>query len=72
MAVQSDSRLVEALRDGDQEAYVRLFRRHERSVRAVALAVLCDHDAAQDATQEAFLTAYEKVGSLRKGSSFGP
>jgi len=49
-----------------------LFERYERSVQAVALAVLGDHHAAQDVVQESFITAYEKLGGLRKGSSFGP
>jgi len=38
----------------------------------VALAVLGDYHAAQDVVQESFVTAYRKLGGLRKGSSFGP
>lgn len=72
MKTQSDSTLVKAVLDGDREAYGSLFERHERSVQAVALAVLGDHHAAQDAVQESFMTAYKKLGGLRKGSSFGP
>ena len=72
MNTQSDSTLVEAVINGDREAYGCLFERYERSVQAVALAVLGDHHAAQDAVQESFMTAYKKLGGLRKGSSFGP
>ena len=72
MNTQSDSTLVKAVLNGDKEAYGCLFERYERSVQAVALAVLDDHHAAQDAVQESFITAYEKLGGLRKGSSFGP
>ena len=72
MNTQSDSTLVKAVLNGDREAYGCLFERYERSVQAVALAVLGDHHAAQDAVQESFITAYEKLGGLRKGSSFGP
>lgn len=72
MNTQSDSVLVKAVLNGDREAYGSLFERYERSVQAVALAVLGDHHAAQDAVQESFMTAYKKLGGLRKGSSFGP
>ncbi|MBN1360637.1 MAG: RNA polymerase sigma factor [Sedimentisphaerales bacterium] len=70
--MQSDSELVQVALGGDREAYAVLFRRHERSVLAVALAVLGDYHAAQDAAQEAFVAAYRNLGGLRIGSSFGP
>ncbi len=72
MNVKSDSELVKAVLDGDRQAYGRLFERYERSVQAVALAVLGDYHAAQEAVQESFLKAYTKLSGLRKGSSFGP
>jgi RNA polymerase sigma-70 factor (ECF subfamily) len=72
MNTLSDSKLVEAVLNGDREAYGCLFERHERSVQAVALAVLGDYHAAQDVVQESFVKAYTKLGGLRKGSSFGP
>lgn len=72
MNTQSDSKLVKAALNGDRDAYGCLFERHERSVQAVALAILGDWNAAQDAVQESFVTAYRKLGGLRKASSFGP
>jgi RNA polymerase sigma-70 factor (ECF subfamily) len=72
MNTQSDSKLVRAVLNGDRDAYGCLFDRHERSVQAVALSVLSDYHAAQDVVQESFVTAYRKLGGLRKGSSFGP
>ena len=72
MNTQSDSKLVKAVLNGNRDAYSCLFERHERSVQAVALAVLGDYHAVQDAVQESFVTAYRKLGGLRKGSSFGP
>ncbi len=71
MGMQSDSELVQVALHGDRQAYGRLFERHERSVLAVALAVLGDYHAAQDVTQEAFVTAYVRLGSLRRRASFG-
>lgn len=72
MNTLSDSKLVEAVLNGDREAYGCLFERHERSVQAAALAILGDYHAAQDAVQESFVIAYTKLGGLRKGASFGP
>jgi RNA polymerase sigma-70 factor (ECF subfamily) len=72
MNTPSDSTLVEAVLNGDREAYGRLFERHERSVQAVALAILGDYHAAQDVVQESFVIAYTKLGGLRKGASLGP
>ena len=72
LPIPADSELIEALLDGDEQAYVRLFERHEQSVKAVTTAVLGDYHAAQDATQEAFLTAYRRLSGLRKRSAFGP
>lgn len=72
MNTQSDSKLVKAVLNGNREAYGCLFERHERSVQAVALAILGDYHSAQDVVQESFITAYRKLNGLRKGSSFGP
>lgn len=69
--MKSDAELVAAVLRGDRKTYAALFQRHERSVLAVALAVLRDHHLAQDIVQEAFVTAYEKLASLRSPASFG-
>ena len=69
--MNSDSELVNAVLDGEREAYAVLVARYERAVRATALAVLRDHHAAQDVAQEAFVSAYEKLGRLRKPATFG-
>ena len=68
----SDSQLIKAVLKGDSQAYVPLYERYERTVLAIALSVLKDHHAAQDATQEVFVQAYQKLGDLRKQTSFGP
>ena len=69
--MQSDAQLVNAVLSGQKDAFAELVSRYERSVRTVAIAVLDDHTAAQDAAQEAFVRAYEKLGSLRRASAFG-
>jgi RNA polymerase sigma factor (sigma-70 family) len=71
-AVQSDSELVNAVLDGNKEAFAILVKRYERPVRAVALAVVGDHHLATDVSQDAFVKAYEALAELRKPGAFGP
>ncbi|MGE5610403.1 MAG: RNA polymerase sigma factor [Bacillota bacterium] len=69
--MQSDAQLVQAVLSGDRAAYGALVQRYQRAVYAAALAVLHDRDAAQDAAQDAFVIAFEKLGSLRDPGAFG-
>jgi len=57
---------------GDRASFAVLVRRHERAVLAIALGILRDQHAAQDAAQDAFVTAYEQLGTLRCGARFAP
>jgi len=68
---QSDAELVELVLDGDGAAFAQLVRRYEAPVRAVGLNTLGNTDAADDAAQEAFIRAYEKLGQLRTPAAFG-
>ena len=70
--LQSDGDLVDAVVGGDRAAFAILVRRYEPALRAVAMSVLRDAHLAQDAAQEAFVKAYEKLGSLRRAGAFGP
>lgn len=70
--MQSDAQLVKACLNGDKEVFVVLVKRYERPARAVALNVLGDYHKTQDAVQDAFLRAYEKLPTLSKYSAFGP
>ena len=47
-------------------------RRYERAAIVTAYSVLGDFHWAQDAAQEAFVIAYQKLGGLRDAASFGP
>jgi len=68
---ESDAEMVRAVLSGQTHAYGRLVTRHEQAVRAAALTVLCDWHLAEDAAQEAFLRAYQGLGTLKNDSSFG-
>jgi RNA polymerase sigma-70 factor (ECF subfamily) len=70
--VESDAELVNAVLNGQKEAFSVLVRRYERPVRAVAVNLLGDRASAQDAAQEAFVRAFENLAGLRKTEAFGP
>lgn len=69
--MRSDSDLVTAVLAGERSAYAELVQRYERAVHAAAMEILRNHHSAQDVAQEAFVTAYRKLGSLHEGAAFG-
>ncbi len=68
---QSDAALVAASLEGDHEAFGRLYDRFARLVRALIYDAFLDYTVTQDLTQETFLRAYHKLGSLRNWDGFG-
>jgi len=70
--VPSDAELIQQVRAGNTDAFASLVGRYERSVRGVAFAALGDHHSAEDATQEAFVSAFRSLESLRDAAKFGP
>jgi RNA polymerase sigma-70 factor (ECF subfamily) len=71
MLEKSDAELIEVVLAGDSEAFSALVRRYERPVRAAAMNIVHDRHLADDAAQEAFVKAYQKLAGLRKPSVFG-
>src|SRR5499426_941443 len=61
----SGAELVREARRGDKRAFVEIVARHQAMVCGVALGILGDFAASEDAGQEAFLTAWRKVQELR-------
>ena len=70
--MRTDAELVNAVLDGEKQAFAVLVKRYERVVRAVALDILGDYHSATDASQDAFVKAYEQLAGLRKPEAFGP
>ena len=62
--------LIEAARHGDREAFGELVTMHERVVFRTALAALGSREDAEDASQEAFVVAWQKLGGFRAASTF--
>src|SRR5438093_5084588 len=61
-----DAELVQATRRGDKRAFVEIVARHQAMVCGIALGILGDFAASEDAAQEAFLTAWRKFHDLRE------
>lgn len=66
----SDARLVRRAREGDGAAYETLVRRHLNTAYAVALAELADRGDAEDAVQDSFIMALERLDDCRDPSAF--
>jgi RNA polymerase sigma-70 factor (ECF subfamily) len=67
---RSDENLVAASREGDRQAFGTLVGRHRRRVFATCLALLGNQADAEDATQEVFVKALERLHTLRGGGKF--
>ena len=62
--------LVVAARAGDVEAYGRLVQATQTMAYAVAVSVLKDSAAAQDAVQQAYLRGFRRLGDLQDPATF--
>jgi RNA polymerase sigma-70 factor, ECF subfamily len=67
----TDAALVQRARQGDSEAFEALVRRHLRAAYAVALARVGEPTDAEDACQDAFVTALERIEECRDPDRFG-
>jgi RNA polymerase sigma-70 factor, ECF subfamily len=67
----TDGDLVRRARRGDESAFGRLVERYQRPAYAVALSVTGRHEDAEDAAQEAFLVALDRLEECRSPERFG-
>jgi RNA polymerase sigma-70 factor (ECF subfamily) len=65
-----DLELVRLAQQGDRDAFGRLVERNRASVFRAAYAALGSASEADDVAQDAFISAYRKLGSFRGQSSF--
>jgi RNA polymerase sigma-70 factor (ECF subfamily) len=63
-------RLVAAARTGDRSAFGQLVSLHERAVYRTALAALARRQDAEDAAQDAFVVAWQRLPGFRGEASF--
>lgn len=67
----ADAALVAAARTGDRSAFALLVDRHRAGLLAACGRLLRDDALAEDAAQEAVVTAYVELGRLRQPERFG-
>ena len=66
----TDAELVALARQGDHEAFGELVTRHQTAVYRAALAAVGSPAEAEDASPDAFVSAYRRLGSFRGDASF--
>jgi RNA polymerase sigma-70 factor (ECF subfamily) len=62
--------LVERTRQGDLSAYDELVRRYQERIYGTVYHMTSNHEDANDITQDAFIKAFQVIGSFKGGSSF--
>lgn len=67
---EDDARLVTASKGGDQDAFSLLVQRYQRRVFNLVLRMLQDYEEASEATQEAFLAAWQGLPAFRGEARF--
>jgi len=69
MSARPDAELVRAAQTGDAASFEQLYVRYAPVVHAIALGRLAKQDA-DDVTQNVFITAWKKLGTLREPAAF--
>lgn len=67
---QTDFELINRTLSGDQDAFTDLVRRYDKRVHALAWRKTGDFHIAEDITQDTFLRAYRKLGTLKNPNLF--
>ena len=62
-----EQRFIQLTRNGDYDAFNRLVAEYQGAVFAVALRMVRNRAAAEDITQDAFISAFRKISSYRGG-----
>lgn len=64
-----DAALISAMAAGDQQALSRLYERYGRMLHAIAVRITGDRQAAEECTQDAFMSAWRWASSFDPGRS---
>ena len=67
---QNDAQLIQRVLQGEQEAFSPLVRKYQQGVHALVWRKIGDFHIAQEITQDAFLAAYKKLGTLKNHTQF--
>src|SRR5262245_46034313 len=69
---RDEADLLRKAQGGNLFAFEEIVRRYQRRTYAVAIRILRRHDLADDVVQEAFLRAWQSLGSFDLARPFGP
>ncbi|MBQ9115403.1 MAG: RNA polymerase sigma factor, partial [Clostridia bacterium] len=69
--MEADETLVMLTLAGDEGAYEALVKRYQRAVISSAISITKNHFMAEDAAQDAFVTAWMKLDTLYEAQKFG-
>ena len=68
--ILKDAELVQQVLQGNQEAFKCLVKKYQKGVHTLAWRKIGDFHIAQEITQDAFLKAYQKLGTLKNHNLF--
>lgn len=68
MSDAEEQRLVQESQNGDGESFNQIVLLYQRRIYNICFRMLGDTDAASDATQDAFISAFRKIETFRGGS----
>jgi len=71
MVLKSDENLVKAVKDGCIDSFGCLYKQYYNSIAALAYSVTGDKNLAQDAAQETFAIACQRIIGLKDNAKFG-
>ncbi len=72
MVEESDSDLVACIRQGNLDAFERLYHRHKRVIFRAALAMTGDRGLAEEVLQDTFVRMYQHIHTLHGDPSLAP
>ena len=67
---KKDAELIQRTLDGEKSAFTALVEKYQKGVHALAWQKIGDFHIAQEITQDAFLRAYQKLGTLKNHNLF--
>jgi len=67
---QNDVKLIQRILQGDSDAFSPLVKKYQKGVHALVWRKIGDFHIAQEITQDAFLNAYQKLGTLKNHNLF--
>lgn len=71
MVLKSDDNLVKAAKDGCIDSFGCLYKQYYNAIAALAYSVTGNKDLAQDAAQETFAIACQRITTLKDNAKFG-